>query len=158
LHRFLLALKALWRILTEPDFARRVEGIWQKTPEGADLRVLAILQRDGRLIDFLKENLDEYSDAQIGASVREIHRDCRKALDQYIAIDPIMAGPEGESVALPNDFDPATVRLTGQVPDRPPFQGVLKHHGWKVRSVQLPVLPEAQGDTSILAPAEVHIP
>ena len=36
-------------------------------PAAVDLRVLAILQRDGRLVDFLRENLDGYSDAQIDA-------------------------------------------------------------------------------------------
>ena len=39
-----------------------------KAPSGPDLRVLAVLQRDGRLVDFLQEDIDPYSDAQIGAA------------------------------------------------------------------------------------------
>ncbi|MGV2334905.1 MAG UNVERIFIED_CONTAM: DUF2760 domain-containing protein [Planctomycetaceae bacterium] len=40
------------------------------------ISLLATLQREGRLLDFLKEPIDAYSDAQIGAAVRDIHRDC----------------------------------------------------------------------------------
>ena len=66
MNRLLLALKAFWRILTEPDFGARVEPLFSRVPTGPDLRILAVLQRDGRLVDFLQEDIDAYSDAQIG--------------------------------------------------------------------------------------------
>jgi hypothetical protein len=157
LNRFWLSLQAFWRILTDPDFASRTESLFRQAPSGPDLRVLAVLQRDGRLVDFLQEEIDAYSDAQIGAAVRDIHRGCRKALRDYMTLEPVLSAAEGESVTLPADFDPAAVRLTGQVSGSPPFQGVLKHHGWRVRSVHLPVLPGARDDSSVLAPAEVEI-
>ncbi len=37
------------------------------------LRLLAALQADGRLVDFLLEDIEGYSDDQIGAAVRGIH-------------------------------------------------------------------------------------
>jgi len=157
LNRFVLGCQALWKIWTEPVFADRAEGLFQKAPTGPDLRVLAVLQRDGRLVDFLQEEIDPYTDAQIGAAVRDIHRGCRKALRDYLTVSPILAGEEESEVTIAPDFDPASIRLTGNVQGSPPFRGVLKHHGWRVEEVHLPALPGARDDSSVLAPAEVEI-
>jgi Domain of unknown function (DUF2760) len=158
LNRLWLALRALWNTLTDAEFAARVEPLFQPATTGPDLRVLAVLQRDGRLVDFLEEDIDPYSDAQIGAAVRDIHRGCRKALHEYLKIEPVMSGAEEDQVTVAPDFDPATIRLIGNVNGPPPFRGVLKHHGWLARSVQLPVLPTARDDVAVLCPAEVEIP
>src|SRR5688500_1390014 len=45
------------------------------------ITLLAALQREGRLVDFLKESLADYSDAQIGAVARDLHRDCGKVVE-----------------------------------------------------------------------------
>ena len=47
----------------------------KKKPEGTAQRdgalaLLALLQREGRLVDFLREPLDGYGDADIGAAAR----------------------------------------------------------------------------------------
>ena len=131
---------------------------FSRAPTGPDLRVLAVLQRDGRLVDFLEEEIDGYTDTQIGAAVRDIHRGCRKSLHDYLTIEPVINAAEEERVTIPTDFDPAAIRLVGNVNGSPPFQGVLKHHGWRVRAVHLPLLPVARDDTSVLSPAEVEIP
>ncbi len=127
-------------------------------PTGPDLRVLAVLQRDGRLVDFLEEDIDAYTDAQIGAAVRDIHRGCRKSLHDYLTIEPIINAAEEAQVQVPTDFDPAAIRLIGNVNGSPPFQGVLKHHGWRVDRSTCRVLPVARDDSSVLSPAEVEIP
>ncbi len=158
MNRFVLGWKALWKSWTEPEFAGRVEGLLTRAPAGPDLRVLAVLQRDGRLVDFLQEDIDAFADAQIGAAVRDIHRGCRKALRDYLTVTPILAGSEGSDVTIAPDFDPATVLLTGNVQGSPPFRGVLRHHGWRVEAVHLPALPGARDDSAVLAPAEVEIP
>ena len=157
MNRFVLAVKAFWKSLTDPDFAARVEPLFHGAPAGPDIRILAVLQRDGRLVDFLQEEIDSYTDAQIGAAVRDIHRGCRKALRDYLSVEPILGGPEDSPVTVGADFDPAEIRLTGNVRGSPPFRGVLKHHGWRVKSVQLPVLPASRGESSVLAPAEVEV-
>src|SRR5579862_9532627 len=118
-NRFVLALQSFWRVLTDPEFAGRVEPLFSTAPTGPDLRVLAVLQRDGRLVDFLEEDIDPYTDAQIGAAVRDIHRGCRKSLHEYLTIEPIIAGAEEQSVTVPTDFDPAAVRLVGNVNGSP---------------------------------------
>jgi Domain of unknown function (DUF2760) len=160
LNRFLLAFKVLWRTWTDPEFAARVEPLFLPATTGPDLRVLAVLQRDGRLIDFLEENIDSYSDVQIGAAVRDIHRGCRKALHEYLKIEPVMNAKEEDPVTIAADFDPAAIRLVGNIDGSPPFQGVLKHHGWRARASQLPALPATRSgdDSSVLSPAEVEIP
>lgn len=157
MNRLWLALKSCFRTLTDRDFAAQVEPLFLKASTGPDLRVLAVLQRDGRLIDFLEEDIDAYTDAQIGAAVRDIHRGCRKSLRDYLTIEPIMNAAEEERVTIAADFDPAAIRLIGNVNGSPPFQGVLKHHGWRVKAVHLPILPVARDDTSVLSPAEVEV-
>ena len=157
LNRFVMGLITLWKIWTEPDFAARVELLFSNKPTGPDLRVLTVLQRDGRLVDFLQEDIDAYSDDQVGAAVRDIHRGCRKALRDYFSITPILNGAEESDVVIAPDFDPAAIRLTGNVQGSPPFRGILKHHGWRVESVHLPVIPGAKDESSVLAPAEVEI-
>ena len=157
MNRLALAFKSFWLSLTDPVVASRVEQAVGQTPTGPDLRVLAVLQRDGRLVDFLQEEIDGYSNEQVGAAVRDIHRGCRKALRDYLTVEPVLASEEGQTVTVAPDFDPAEIRLTGDVKGAPPFRGVLKHHGWRVKSVHLPVLPGARDDSAVLAPAEVEI-
>jgi hypothetical protein len=158
LNRLWLALRAFWHVLSDPAFAVQVASLFRKAPSGPDLRVLAVLQRDGRLVDFLEEDIDSYSDSQIGAAVRDIHRGCRKALHDYLVLEPVLSGAEDEPVTIPKDFDPVAIRLVGNVNGSPPFRGALKHHGWRVREVHLPLLPAARDDSSVLSPAEVEIP
>ena len=158
MNRFVLACKAFWKILVDPEAAARVGPVLDRPMTGPDLRVLAVLQRDGRLVDFLMENIDAYADDQIGAAVRDIHRGCRKALCDYLSFEPVRPEAEESPVTVPLDFDPAAIRLTGNVAGSPPFRGVLKHHGWRVRGVHLPALPVARDDSTILAPAEVELP
>jgi hypothetical protein len=157
LNRLWLALQTFWRVLTDPEFAGRVEPLYHKASTGPDLRVLALLQRDGRLIDFLEEDIDALPDAHIGAAVRDIHRQCQKSLHEYLALEPVMSAAEDERVTVAPDFDPASIRLTGNVNGAPPFQGVIKHRGWRVKEARLPALPATRSDTSVLSPAEVEV-
>jgi len=121
------------------------------------LRLLALLQQEGRLIDFLKEDIDAYNDAQIGAAVRSIHAGCRKALSERIELERIFAAEDGSQVTVESGFDPAAVRLTGNVSGTPPFRGTLQHGGWRASKVTLPQSP-GETDPTIVAPAEVEIP
>jgi len=120
------------------------------------LALLALLQREGRLVDFLREPLDGFSDADIGAAARDVHRGCRKVLEQHLTLEPVMPGAEEAKVAVPKGFDPAEIRLIGEARGEPPFRGTLRHHGWRVVDAKLPTLSEGV-DRMVIAPAEVEL-
>jgi Domain of unknown function (DUF2760) len=121
------------------------------------VQLLALLQRDGRLVDFLREDIAPYQDAQIGAAVRELHGNCRKALEQYVTLEPIFAEEEDRPVTVAEGFDPASVKLVGNVAGRPPLRGLLRHRGWRVTEINLPSLSPQGAARAIVAPAEVEI-
>jgi hypothetical protein len=121
------------------------------------VQLLALLQRDGRLVDFLGEDLTPYQDAQVGAAVREVHANCRKALEQYVVLEPVLAGEEDRPVTVQEGFDPAAVRLVGNVTGHPPLRGLLRHRGWRVAKINLPSLPPKGTGRAVVAPAEVEI-
>lgn len=121
------------------------------------VQLLALLQRDGRLVDFLSEDIAPYQDAQVGAAVRELHANCRKSLEQYVTLEPIMAGEEDAPVTVEQGFDPASVKVVGNVTGRPPLRGLLRHRGWRVTEVNLPSLPPRGSGRAVVAPAEVEI-
>ena len=120
------------------------------------LALLALLQREGRLVDFLQEEIESYDDADIGAAVRDIHRGCQKVLKDHLTLEAVMPGDEEDSVTVPEGFDPGEVKLIGAVAGEPPFKGVLRHHGWRVTDATLPSLT-SDVDRSILAPAQVEV-
>lgn len=120
------------------------------------VQVLAVLQREGRLLDFLSEDIDAYTDGQIGAAVRDIHRGCRKALAEHVKLAPIRPEPDEAVVRIAAGHDASQVRLIGQVSGRPPFEGTLRHHGWRSTQINLPDIP-AGHDPTVICPAEVEI-
>jgi hypothetical protein len=126
-------------------------------PETADraAQMLGILQRDGRLVDFLMEDLTAYQDAQIGAAVRDVHRGCREALNRYATLAPVLEEDEGSTVTIPAGTEPARVKVVGNVAGAAPYRGVLRHRGWEATRLDLPPLP-ATGRT-VIAPAEVEV-
>jgi hypothetical protein len=121
------------------------------------VQMLALLQRDGRLIDFLSENISAYPDAQLGAAVRTIHETCRQALGQYVELEPVLNSEEDQPVTVEAGFDPAAVKLIGNVAGQPPVRGLLRHRGWRVKKLKMPPLPQGAG-RMVIAPAEVELP
>ncbi|HEY0839348.1 MAG TPA: DUF2760 domain-containing protein [Vulgatibacter sp.] len=120
------------------------------------LHLLAILQRDGRLVDFLQEDIAGATDEQVGAAARVVHEGCRDALARYVTLAPVRSEAEGAAVKIPAGFDPGELRLTGNVTGQPPFQGRLAHAGWRAKEVKLPTLAAGQ-DPAVIAPAEVEV-
>jgi hypothetical protein len=133
-----------------------VEGAAAAPSPDVALRLLATLQEEARLIDFVREDIDGYSDADVGGAVRGIHAALRKALDERLVLEPILSGEDGDRVEVPADFEPALIRVTGKLAGGPPYEGVLRHGGWRARDVRLPS-PSPGSDPSILIPAEVEV-
>lgn len=125
-------------------------------PADRAVQMLALFQRDGRLVDFLAEDVSPYPDSQLGAAVRAIHTSCRQVLDRYLKLEPIIPSEEDQPVTVQTGFDPAAIKLIGNVAGEPPIKGLLRHRGWRVKEVTLPSLPQAS-DRNIVAPAEVEV-
>jgi hypothetical protein len=121
------------------------------------ITLLAALQREARFVDFIKEPLDSYSDAQIGAAVRDVHRDCSKLLDRLFVIRPMVEQEEGSPIEVAKGFDAGRYRLTGNVAGDPPFNGRLVHHGWEAAEVQLPAWSGTNAASRVVAPMEVEL-
>lgn len=130
--------------------------VQQRRQQRLFLHLLAMLQREGRLVDFLNENLEQYEDDQIGAAVRGIHENCKRTITKNLNLQPIIDHLEGEETEVAEGFDPHAVKLTGNVTGRPPFIGILRHRGWRTDKIELPTLSDVS-DAGIIAPAEVEI-
>jgi hypothetical protein len=125
-------------------------------PSGVPLRMLALLQAEARLVDFLMEDIAAASDAQIGQAVREIHKKAGAALKRHATIEQVLPGDEGDKTTVPAGFDPSAIRVVGNVAGSPPFTGSINHPGWKVKELKLAAPPEG-ADEFVLQPAEVQI-
>jgi hypothetical protein len=120
------------------------------------LQLLALLQREGRLVDFIEEDLAGFPDSTIGAAARAVHAGCKRAIEEYFRLEPVYKQAEGAQVTVERGFDPSAIRLTGNVVGEPPFKGALRHHGWRAREVKIPLAKDGL-DPSLVAPAEVEL-
>ena len=125
-----------------------------RVADGA-LQILGILQRDSRLLDFLMEDVSPYSDEQVGAAVRELHKQSRETIKRYIDPIPVIDGVEGTYAKAPAG-DPNLVKFVGNVPANRPAGGTLRHKGWRATKAELPAIAARQ-DVTILSPAEIEI-
>ena len=132
----------------KPPEVRRAE------PDDRATQLLGLLQRDGRLLDFLMEDLGAYGDAQVGAAARDVHAGCRGVLTRYLTITPIVEEQEGEGLTVER-ADPARVKVVGNVAGQPPYRGTVRHRGWEVTRIELP--PVTVSARSVLAPAEIEV-
>lgn len=125
------------------------------TPDAA-LQVLGLLQKEARFIDFVKEDITAYSDADIGAAARVVHEGCNKAINEHFSLAPIRTEQEGSNITVPVGFDAAAIRLTGNIVGAAPFNGTLVHKGWQATEVRLPKLTQGH-NPNIVAAAEIEL-
>jgi len=126
------------------------------SPPPAAYQILNLLQKEGRLIDFLMEDIEGVDDPDLGAAIRPIHEGLRRILQERLVVEPVLPGPEGEPVDLGEKVDTDAVKLVGNVPVSGPYKGVLIHRGWKLKECKLPELVSGWSG-SVIAPAEVEI-
>src|SRR5439155_4619483 len=130
-------LTAAGRAAHDPAFAEKLNALLAGAelkpaapaappkPSGAALRMLALLQAESRLVDFLLEDIQGASDEQIGQAVREIHKKAQAALKQHAVIEPVLGGNEGDNTTVQAGFDPSAIRVVGNVTGSPPFTGAI---------------------------------
>jgi hypothetical protein len=132
------------------------QKIEQERRQRLFLHTLSVLQREGRLLDFFDEDLGRYEDAQIGAAVRSIQEDCKRAIKKYIDPRPVVDADEGQPITIAPGFDMDAITLVGDVAGDPPFEGIIKHRGWKAGRKEIPKLSDIR-DPAIITPAEIQI-
>ncbi|MDB6173507.1 MAG: hypothetical protein JWL59_2818 [Chthoniobacteraceae bacterium] len=185
MENFLLGIKALFRIWGDKLFGDQVKQLLEghiapaapppveqkpvEPPPAAPAPVkeaparseavtlLTVLQREARFVDFIKEPINDYTDAQIGAAVRSVHKECGAVLDRLFGIETLKTEAEGAKVEVPSGFDPAQIRLTGSIPEHGPFRGTLNHSGWKASRCEIPQWSGLKESALVIAPCEVEL-
>jgi hypothetical protein len=144
--------------LATPQAPVRTEpaAVLQQAGPDSALVLLSLLQKEGRFVDFLQEDVSGYSDQEVGAAARVVHEGCHRVLRDHLSIEPVREEAEGSPITLMKGFDPAAVRPTGNVVGEPPFTGSLVHRGWRAVDVRLPKVASSR-DVRILAAAEVEL-
>lgn len=124
--------------------------------EDGALMLLSILQREGRFVDFLEDDVATASDADVAAAARVVHEGCRTALRRHVPVVPLWDEAEGASSTVPSGYDANAVKLTGAVTGKGPWKGTVRHRGWRSKETKLPA-PQAGHDATALAPAEIEL-
>ncbi len=146
IHELEAELKAVKADASSAADARGDGALW----------LLGLLQKDGRFIDFLQQDIAGFDDAEVGGAARVIHDGCKQSLQKHVDLEPIRTEEEGGKVTLEEGYDAQAVKLTGNVSGKAPFTGTLRHKGWKASRVELPALL-AEHDPKVLAQAEVEL-
>lgn len=167
-----------FKILFNGTFAKQVEDIGKapavehkapapkptpppapKPPARSDaITLLATLQREARALDFFKEPIADYTDAQIGAAVRDVHRQTADVLERMFALRPLLEDSEGSTIQVPDGADANRYKLTGNVaPNATNVAGELMHHGWKATKCDIAEWTGKDDDANVVAAAEVEV-
>jgi hypothetical protein len=160
-QKLALAFKAFCKTWDNPEKGQAfitgsIPASLKETSDPSHLRLLAALQLSGRLIDFLKEDITSFDDAQVGAAVRKIHEDCSKSLEDLVTIRPVMDEKEGALVNIPRGYNPSNIKVVGKVKGEPPFSGIIVHRGWKAHKRSLPKQVGEQ-TMDVICPAEIEV-
>lgn len=120
------------------------------------LWLLGHLQREGRFVDFLQQDVTSFKDQEVGEAARVVHAGCKKAIASVLEVEAIRAEQEGSAVKLEADYDKAANKLTGDVKGSAPYNGTLRHKGWRALNPKLPT-PTKGDEPSVLCPAEIEL-
>jgi hypothetical protein len=160
MNKLALAFKTFFAVLKSGAPAaieEKKETPAAKPARSEALTLLAALQREARLVDFLMEPLDGYSDQQVASAVRDIQTDSRKVLERIFALQPLRSENEGSQITVPAGFDAGAFKLTGNVAGEAPYTGELMHPGWTAGKLDLPVWQGSDDSAKIVAPTEVEL-
>src|SRR5437016_13682434 len=129
---FLDRVKMAWRVLLHGDYAsdllegrkeledkRARAAMPAERVHASALMLLAALQREGRFIDFVRQDVAGFPDEDIGAAARVVHAGCRKSVDQFFGLEAASKTSEGKPINIPAGFDAQRIRLTGNVTGNP---------------------------------------
>lgn len=175
-----VAFRAFFKALFDAEAAKRVDDALQGKPAALTptakpappaakpaappaparseaISLLALLQREARLVDLLQQPLGEFTDAQIGAAARDVITNSAAVLKRVLDIGPANPSEEGETITIPADYDAGQITLSGNVPSSGPYTGRIVHAGWKAAKCDLPAYTGSKASALVIAPTEVEI-
>ncbi|MFO0617020.1 MAG: DUF2760 domain-containing protein [Polyangiaceae bacterium] len=120
------------------------------------LWLLGHLQREGRFVDFLEQDVTSFKDQEVGEAARVVHAGCKKAIASVLEVKAVREEEEGSAVTLQGDYDKAANKLTGDVKGSAPYKGTLRHKGWRAIGAKLPT-PTKGDEPTVLCPAEIEL-
>jgi hypothetical protein len=121
----------------------------------AAYQIFYLLQKEGRFVDMLHENIEEYDDETLGGAFRKLHEDLQALFAERFILEPVLKEEEGSEVTL-EALDTELVKVSGKVPSEGPYVGELIHKGWRLTECRLPEMVEGwKGD--VIAQAEIEI-
>ncbi|MDD9952510.1 MAG: DUF2760 domain-containing protein [Zetaproteobacteria bacterium] len=125
------------------------------------LQLLSLLQHNGRLIDFVMEDITGIEDQQVVAAARVVHAGCREVLCKYVEIHPLRDEEEGQSIVAPQEEVDRTVEIMGEHDLAATTTATLLHRGWKSHGIHLPTLTADRQqfmlETQVLYPAQAEV-
>lgn len=157
-----LAFKSFFRAFKDPKGAEKFlqaddkKKLPKKEEDASHLQLLTLLQKSGRLIDFLQEDLSGCTDAQIGAAAKKVQHDCSGLLEELVTVRPVFEDKEGASVQIPAGYDVSAIKVVGNVKGDAPYTGTLVHKGWRAHKRSLPKRV-GQQTAEVLCQAEVEV-
>ncbi|MDR1492798.1 MAG: DUF2760 domain-containing protein [Planctomycetaceae bacterium] len=165
--RLMTAVKSFFVVLSNPEKAEKIlsilngrESLLPPTESASRqsdaITLLAALQREARFLDFIKENLDSYEDAQIGAAARSVHDKSAAVIERFFSVQPLRSEEELSKITIEKP-DAAFVQFVGDISGEPPYSGRLAHHGWIAQKCDLPKWSGNPDAAFVLAPAEIEI-
>ena len=118
--------------------------------------LLSLFQKQGRLVDFLQQDIASFSNAEVGEAARVVHDGCARILGDYFTMEAIRTEEEGALVSVDADYNLSEITLTGNLRGSAPYRGELLHHGWKISDQHPPeqLDPKAR---FIVQPAEIEV-
>ena len=118
--------------------------------------LLSLFQKQGRLVDFLQQDIASFSNAEVGEAARVVHDGCARILGDYFTMEAIRTEEEGALVNVDADYNLSEIKLTGNLRGSAPYRGELLHHGWKISDQHPPeqLDPKAR---LIVQPAEIEV-
>ncbi|MGR0279876.1 DUF2760 domain-containing protein [Marinomonas dokdonensis] len=159
-HGELLAKEVDAKVITETvEVIREIEvpaPVLDTVNTDGALHLLQLLQQEARFIDFLQESIDDYSDSDVGAAARQIHKGCAKVLSGHFTLEVVNHSPENSRIEVAADYDNSQIKLEGRVTGEGPYQGTLVHPGWQVTDIRLPKVSRTDR-LHIIAPAQVEV-
>lgn len=114
--------------------------------------LLSTLQRESRFLDLVMEDLQGFSDAQVGAAARPCLVSCAAALKRTIGLAAVDESGEGAAVEVTTAGDPR-YQWIGEGSG---LNGKLIHKGWRATQVKLPRWTGNDQDAMIIAAAQVQ--